>query len=303
VERALKGKRLPIVGRVEVYVLEAVQPRWLAFLNNEHDLLFRVRRNTRTSQCTREARAQPEEARCPLGRDPALDLTYNFFNMEDPVVGGYTPEKIALRRAISLAYKTHDEIAIIRKGQAMAAHTPYSPGVAGYDPAFRTSANEYSPAKAKALLDMFGYVDRDGDGYRELPDGSPLEIKSNSTTIARDMQLDELWKRSMDEIGIRYTVRKAQWPDLLKESNAGKLQFWQLGGSAAARTRTPGCRRSGGPTRGSRATARASGWRPTTASTRRRASRRTPPSARRCTRRWRSSWSRTRRSRSTPTAS
>ena len=27
---------------------------------------------------------------------------FTYFNMEDPVVGGYTPEKIALRRAISM---------------------------------------------------------------------------------------------------------------------------------------------------------------------------------------------------------
>jgi ABC-type transport system substrate-binding protein len=232
---ALKGKRLPIVGRVEVYILEAVQPRWLAFLNEEHDLLWRIPEEYAYI-------AAPENKIAPnlkkrgihMAQVPALDLTFNYFNMEDPIWGGYTPDKVALRRAVSLGYKVSDEIAIVRKGQAIAAETPYSPGVAGYDPNFRTSAGEYSPAKAKALLDMFGYVDRDGDGYRDMPDGSPLELKSNSTMIARDMQLDELWKRSMDEIGIRYSIRKAQWPDLLKESNAGKLQFWQLGGSASS---------------------------------------------------------------------
>ncbi len=235
VEKALQGKRLPIIGRVEVYVLEAVQPRWLAFLNREHDLLFRIPEEYAYVAIPGNKLAPNlHKQGIAWAQIPALDLTFNYFNMEDPVFGGYTPEKVALRRAISLAYKTHDEIAIVRKGQAIAAHTPYSPGVAGYDPNFRTSANEYSPAKAKALLDMFGYVDRDGDGYRELPDGSPLVLRSNSTTTARDVQLDELWTRSREEIGIRYTVRKAQWPDLLKESNAGKLQFWQLGGSAAS---------------------------------------------------------------------
>jgi ABC-type transport system substrate-binding protein len=81
---------------------------------------------------------------------------------------------------------------------------------------------------------MFGYMDRDGDGYRELPDGSRLELKANSTPTARDQQLDELWKRSMDDIGVRISFRKAKWPDLLKEAYLGKLQMWQLGGSAAA---------------------------------------------------------------------
>src|SRR4029079_3894538 len=159
---------------------------------------------------------------------PALDLTFNYFNMDDPTVGGYAPEKVALRRAITLAYKTQDEIAIIRKGQAIVANTPYSPGVAGYDPNFRPSANDYDVPKAKALLDMFGYVDRDGDGYREMPDGSPLVLNFNSTPTARDSQIDELWKRSLDDVGIRLAVRKAKWPDLLKEAYAGKLMVWSL---------------------------------------------------------------------------
>jgi len=154
--------------------------------------------------------------------------------MEDPLVGGYTPEKVALRRAISLAYNTKDEIAIVRKGQAIPAHTPYSPGVAGYDPDFRTTANEYSVAKARALLDMYGYLDRDGDGYREQPDGRPLVLENASTPSARDQQIDELWKRSMDDVGLRMTFKKAKWPDLLKESNAGKLMMWQLGGAASS---------------------------------------------------------------------
>lgn len=38
----------------------------------------------------------------------------------------------------------------------------------------------------------------------------------------------------MVKIARRLTVRKAKWPDLLKESYAGKLMFWQLGGSASA---------------------------------------------------------------------
>ncbi len=169
-----------------------------------------------------------------MEQQSAMDLTYMYFNMEDPVIGGYTPEKVALRRAISLAYKVADEIAIVRKGQAIPAYTPYSPGVAGYVPGFRTGIGEYDLPRAKALLDMFGYVDRDGDGYREAPDGSPLTLRHNSSPTDRDKQIDELWKRSMDDIGIRFTVRKAKWPDLLKESDAGKLMMWQLGGTAAA---------------------------------------------------------------------
>jgi ABC-type transport system substrate-binding protein len=233
--RLQKGKRLPMVGRIEISVIEETQPRWLSFLNREMDMMYQVPEEF-ANQAMPNNKLAPNLVKrgVVMEQVPALDLTFNFFNMKDPVVGGYTPEKIALRRAVSLAYKTHDEIAIIRKNQAVPAHAPYSPGVAGYDPNFRTTAGEYSVPKAKALLDMFGYVDRDGDGYREMPDGSPLEIRHNSSPTARDHQIDELWKRSMDDIGVRFTVRKAKWPDLLKEARAGKLMTWQLGNTASA---------------------------------------------------------------------
>ncbi len=231
----LKGKRMPMVGRVEVYVVEEVQPRWLAFLNEEHDLAFRVSEEFANVAWPNGQLAPNLRKRgLHMAQVPALDLTFAYFNMEDPLVGGYTPEKVALRRAISLAYNSRDEIAIVRKGQAIPANTPYSPGVAGYDPNFRTTASEYSVPKARALLDMYGYVDRDGDGYREMPDGSPLVLQNASTPSARDQQIDELWKRSMDDVGLKMTFKKAKWPDLLKESNAGKLMMWQLGGSASS---------------------------------------------------------------------
>ena len=230
----LKGRRLPMIGRVEVSVIEERQPRWISFINKEFDLLWRMPEDV-GQQAVPNRRLAPNLAKQGIQAElvPALDLAFLYFYMKDPTVGGYTPDKVALRRAISLAYRSQDEINIVQKGLAIPAHAPYSPGVAGYDANFRTSASEYNPAKARALLDMHGYIDRDGDGYREMPDGSPLILKSNSTPTEKDRMVDELWHRSMDEIGIKLEVRKAKWPDLLKESNAGKLMMWFLAGSAA----------------------------------------------------------------------
>ncbi len=231
----LKGKRLPMIGRIEVSIIEERQPRWISFINREFDLLWRMPEDV-AQQAVPNRSLAPNLVKQGIRAElvPALDLAFLYFNMKDPIVGGYTPEKVALRRAISLAYRSQDEIDIVQKGLAIPAHTPYSPGVAGYDPNFRTSASEYSPAKARALLDMHGYVDRDGDGFRDMPDGSPLILKSNSTPTEKDRTVDELWRRSMDDIGIRIEFRKAKWPDLLKESNAGKLMMWFLAGSASS---------------------------------------------------------------------
>ena len=231
----LKGRRMPMIDRVEVSIIEEPQPRWLSFINGEMDLMWLVPEEY-SYQAFPNNKLAPSLARrhMQMEQQPTLDVTYAFFNMLDPVVGGYTPEKVALRRAISLSYKVEDEIAIIRKGQAIPADTPYSPGVAGYDPNFHTSANEYNIPKAKALLDMYGYVDRDGDGWREMPDGSPLVIHMYSTPMAQDQQFDELWKRSLDDIGVRLEIIKGKWPDILKAARQAKVQFWKLGGTASS---------------------------------------------------------------------
>ena len=223
---ANQGKRLPILGRVEIYIIEETQPRWLAFLNKEHDLLPSLPSEF-ANIAMPGGKLAPNLAKqgIILTRLDQADLTYTYFNMEDPVVGGYTREKIALRRAISLAYNTQEEIQILRKNQAIPAQSPIGPEVAGYDPNFKSPFAAYNPAKAKALLDMFGYVDRDGDGYRELPNGKQLTLEYGSSTTLIDRQFDELWKKSMNAIGIRMIFKKAKWPDLLKQSKLGKLQI------------------------------------------------------------------------------
>jgi ABC-type transport system substrate-binding protein len=131
--------------------------------------------------------------------------------MEDPVVGGYGNDKIALRRAISMAYNNEDEIRVIRLGQAMPATQPIPPNVVGHDPDFKGAAR-YDVAGAKALLDKFGYVDRDGDGWRDQPDGSSLVLEYATQPDDLNRQLITQWKKNMDAIGIRIVFKTAQWP-------------------------------------------------------------------------------------------
>jgi len=222
----LQGKRLPIVGRVEVVIIEEPQPRWLAFFNGELEYIEDLP-NEFVHIVAPNGKIAPNLAKkgVRIQREPQLEITITaFYNMLDPVIGGYTPEKVALRRAMNFGYNQWEELMVVRKGQAMSAASPIPPGAAGYDADFHSSAQEYDPARAKALLDLFGYVDRDGDGYRELPDGRPLVLEFGSTPDASGRDLDMVWKKSMDAIGINIKFKKARWPDLNKESRAAKLQ-------------------------------------------------------------------------------
>jgi ABC-type transport system substrate-binding protein len=168
-----------------------------------------------------------------MERSPRSSVDLALFNMEHPLVGGYAPEKVALRRAIGLAYSIDDEIRLVRKGQSMPSQSPVAPLTTGFDPAFKSEMSEHSPARAKALLDMYGYVDRDGDGWRELPDGSALTLEMATQPDQLSRQLDEIWKKSLTAIGINVQFKPAKWPENLKNSRAGKLMMWRVGWTAA----------------------------------------------------------------------
>jgi ABC-type transport system substrate-binding protein len=83
---------------------------------------------------------------------------------------------VALRRAIALAYDGDAYVRHVLGGFGMRAQSTLVPHTSGYDPAYKSEMSDFSPAKAKALLDLYGYVDRNGDGWREQPDGSPLVL-------------------------------------------------------------------------------------------------------------------------------
>jgi ABC-type transport system substrate-binding protein len=154
--------------------------------------------------------------------------------MDDPVLGGFEPEKVALRRAMSLALDIPRLINRLYRGQGIAAQSLFIPHCSGYDPQFKSEMGDHDPARAKALLDLYGYVDRDGDGWRERPDGSPLSIEIATQPSQFSRQFDELWQKDFAAVGIRVTYFTGQWAEQLKAAYAGKLQMWTLGGSAAS---------------------------------------------------------------------
>ena len=223
---ALRGKRLPQLDRVEIYPIEEEQPRYLAFVNHEHDLLDELH-PVFINQVLPNGKLALSFAKQGVNVFPELqpELTYDAFNVEDPVIGGYSPERVGLRRALVLAHDRGQEIEIIRKGQALPAQSPVPPGVVGYDPKFHTTAMDYDPAKAKALLDMFGYVDRDGDGWREQPDGRPLVLSYKYNAGPEQRLLAELWAKSLANVGIHVDVVAVQFADLLNDKRHGKFQI------------------------------------------------------------------------------
>jgi ABC-type transport system substrate-binding protein len=256
-----KGRKLPMIDEVQISIIDEAQPFWLSFLNGQLDAIA-----GQTGAVPGEfiTQAMPNGKLAPFlakrgiqaMRQVNSDSGLVYYNMEDPVVGGYTPDKIALRRAINLAQDLEREIRVVRRGQAIPAQSPVSPNLYGYDAAFKTENSEYDPARAKALLDLYGYVDRDGDGWRDLPDGKPLVIVRATQPEQINREYDTIWKKNLDAICVRTTFQTAKWAEHLKQARAGKLQVWSLASSAADPDGQGAFQRFHGPQSGSQNLAR-----------------------------------------------
>jgi len=230
-----QGRRLPMVDQVEISIVDENQPRWLAFLNGEHDLIEAVPPEF-IAQAMPNGRLAPHLARRGVqgSRGPRADVYATFFNMDDPVVGSYTPEKVALRRAIGLALDVPRELQLVHRGQGLVAQSPLVPGTGAFDPHYRSEMGTHDLARARALLDLHGYLDRDGDGWREAPDGRPLSLTWSIASDQRDRQIAEQYQRDMTLLGVRPVFKTGQWPELLKAARSGQFQVWHVGNQAAS---------------------------------------------------------------------
>ncbi len=232
IAQQLQGRALPLVDRIEVDIVEEAQPRWLSFLQGDFDWM--------AVPPAFAPLAVPGGQLAPFLRKKGVQLqthlqavmAMHYFAMEDPVVGGYTAEKVALRRAISLAYDEPADIRLLRHGMAIPAQSTIAPHTFGYEEDYRSEMSAYDPARAKALLDIYGYLDRDGDGWRESPTGHPLVLRIASLASQEDRAANELWKRSLNAVGLKVVFEVSTWPELLKKTRTGGLQIWGFRWSA-----------------------------------------------------------------------
>jgi ABC-type transport system substrate-binding protein len=224
--KEMQGKRMPTIGRIEIAIMEEDQSRWLAFQNGEIDVMNMdgpLAPRALEGEHGDQLKPELQQRGVKLSRIVDPEIVYHYWLWSDPIVGGMAKEKIALRRAMSMAYDVAEEIRVVRNGQAVALEYPIPPGVVGFDPAYRSSV-QHDLATANALLDKFGYR-KGADGFRTLPDGKPFAIKYSSRPDSTGRLQEEMWKKSFDAIGIHMESQKMPFPELLKLEKQCKLQM------------------------------------------------------------------------------
>ena len=226
--KSMQGKTLPRIGRVEVSIIEESQPAILAFEQGSLDLLSLGGNDIRVVFDGDHLKPALVKRGVVHEHYATPFLTFSYFNMKDPIVGGYSNAQIALRRAMTMGFNLDEMIRVLFAGNAQVANQLLPPGSSGFDPSLPTRS-QYDPAAARALLDHFGFKDRDGDGYRETPDGKPLTVVRGTLPESWYREADTLFKKNMDAIGIRMNVEQRTFSELINMARAGKLQMFNLG--------------------------------------------------------------------------
>ena len=210
-DHPMRGRMLPALDRVEISSAPEGTSEVLALRRGELDLIPLAV----PELAMRNGRLRDDFARegIRLVRHQVNGTFVLVLNMRDPVVGGNAREKIALRRAIHMAFddaewiRVEGEIPTVR-------HQVVPPGIEGHVPGYR-NPNLYSRAAANALLERFGYR-RGADGFRRLPDGSALTVNVLLENMLKTRKRGEFVKRMLDPIGIRVAIETVAPAEALK---------------------------------------------------------------------------------------
>ena len=229
--RQLKGRRLPMIDRVEISIISEEQPLWLAFLNGQLDMLEVP--GAFAQQAMPDGRIAPYLARRGVRgqRELAPRIRLLWFNMNDPVVGGYTPEKVALRRAIALGMNTARENTAVWGDQSPPTHSVFAPFQTGFDPRFAARWASTAPRAPRRCSTLRLCRPR----RRRLARAAgwqPADPGADELNGQEFRRVDEGFERDMTALGLRVRFRTGEFSELIKAARAGKLMMWSLGYNA-----------------------------------------------------------------------
>src|SRR6516164_7510932 len=134
---------------------------------------------------------------------------YPNLNVTDEVWQGLVRD-LRFRRALSLAVNRHEINEVIYFGLAIEGQNTLLPQSPLFDRRYRSAWARFDLREANRLLDLIGLA-RGGDGFRQLPDGRPLEIVvENSGESTEQSDVLELIRDSWRRVGIKLFAKPSQ---------------------------------------------------------------------------------------------
>jgi oligopeptide transport system substrate-binding protein len=214
------GKKLPLNDGVVFTEMYEDQPRILNFKKGVFDWIEIPKDSFDSIVVNDDVNAELKAEGVTLNPTVDGDLTFDSFNMDDPIVGG--AKNKYLRQAMSLAVNTKDLINKFYFGHGVEAQGPIPPGVSGYDPKRVDPYKKYDLAKAKELMKKAGYPN--GEGLPEIL----YETYSGST----NRQIAEYFQQEMSQLGIKIKINMNTWPQFIDKTKLRKAQMFGMAWSA-----------------------------------------------------------------------
>lgn len=222
-----QGNQLPYISEQdEVYINDA-QVRLLKLVNGEVDYKAQ---SLQLSDVPLLLENQ-EKGDYNIDIRPKVAMhTFSFNVTSDDLAKREVFADVRFRRAMSIAINRDDLNEAAYFGQGVPQqYIGFSPAPEFVDPKWASYAIEYDLDGAKGLLDEIGMVDKDGDGFRELPNGDKFVLNMQFATQGIAGQVVELVSQYWSEAGIQTTVKEIT-PDEYRSaqsSNSLDVGMWE----------------------------------------------------------------------------
>ena len=220
------GKLLPLNKRVVMTVFKETQPQWLYFMRGYLDRTTIPKDNFdgAVDLDTFELRPEMTDRGITLDKDPKMEVIYDCFNMEDPVVGAPAGEKgLAIRRAISLATANDWAIKHLYNGRAARVDGPILREFPEYDPNFANPWKKRPDETREQVLERARKILADAG----MPGGKGIPVLKKDVLDNETNRTHFLaFQRDMADIGIRFESYTTTWSEFLKRLNNKKAQIW-----------------------------------------------------------------------------
>ena len=238
------GNQLPYADRLTFTIIPDGQVMLLKFVNGEIDLFGRGAGYNMYETLRAQEASRPYRLRLSgPSSGPAFYLNWDT-------------EKVALREAfrdrdvsiaMSLAINREEIGEILYYGLLVPSGYAWMPSSPYFDEKSFKRFVDFAPDSANAILDRAGYLDTDGDGWRELSDGSRFEFTIDVSSANNTSDICELVSDYWAAIGITINLfpalRDIIWPRRFKgefdvhhwglegpDDPLGRLSDWAITG-------------------------------------------------------------------------
>ena len=201
----------PKLDRVTFKEINDQNTRALSLKSGEIDIVYNLKANNKADFEGMDNIAVQELK--------SLRTTYAFMNQNKVL------KDKALRQAIIRGLDRESYTKNLLQGGATPGKAPIPPTL---DFGFEVLKDEniYNPESAKEILKNAGYIDKDGDGYVENPDGSPLDLTFVIYTSREELSIyAQAAQANLKDIGIKVTVKPVSYESFLDLNESGNFDL------------------------------------------------------------------------------